>query len=85
MKEGLIVKHRVGLPLIYDGLNFDVGYRIGLLVENKVIVEIKSVENLADVHLKQILTYLRLSELKVGIPVNFNNGNISEAIFYEVQ
>jgi GxxExxY protein len=83
-KEGLIVKHQVGLPLIYDGLNLDVGYRIDLLVENKVIVEIKSVENLADVYHKQILTYLRLSGLKVGILVNFNTANISEAIFRKV-
>jgi GxxExxY protein len=84
MKEGLIVKHQVGLPLIYDGLNLDVGYWIDLLVENKVIVEIKSVKNLADVYHKQILTYLRLSGLKVGILVNFNTANISEAIFRKV-
>jgi GxxExxY protein len=76
MKEGLIVKHQVGLPLIYDGLNLDVGYWIDVLVENKVIVEIKSVENLADVYHKQILTYLRLSGLKIGILVNFNTANI---------
>jgi len=71
-KEGLDVKAQVPLPLVYDEIKLDVGYRIDLLVENKVIIEIKSVENLAEVHHKQVLTYLKLSGLKLALLVNFN-------------
>jgi len=83
-KEGLEVKAQVPLPLIYDEVKMDVGYRIDLMVENKVIIEIKSVENLAEVHHKQVLTYLKLSGLKLGILVNFNCAEIDKSIFRKV-
>lgn len=78
------VKSQVPQRLVYCNQNLDVGYRLDILVENKVIVEIKSVENLAEVHHKQLLTYLRLSKLKLGILVNFNSSNISKSIFRKV-
>jgi GxxExxY protein len=84
VREGLEVKSQVPLPLVYDDIKMDVGYRIDLLVENKVIIEIKSVENLAEVHHKQVLTYLKLSGLKLGILVNFNSAEIDKSIFRKV-
>jgi GxxExxY protein len=81
---GLNVRQQVGLPMVYEKLKMDVGYRIDLMVENKVIVEVKSVENLAEVHFKQLITYLRLSNLKVGLLVNFNSENISNSIHRKV-
>lgn len=84
VKERLEVKAQVPLPLVYDDLKMDVGYRIDLMVENKVIIEIKSVENLAEVHHKQVLTYLKLSGLKLGILVNFNCSEIEKSIFRKV-
>jgi GxxExxY protein len=83
-KEGLQVKSQVPLPLIYDDIKMDIGYRIDLLVEDKVIVEIKSVENLADVHHKQVITYLKLSGLKLGLLVNFNCAEIDKSIHRKV-
>jgi len=84
INSGLNVRQQVGLPMVYEKLKMDVGYRIDLLVENKVIVEVKSVENLAEVHFKQLITYLRLSNLKVGLLVNFNSENISNSIHRKV-
>ena len=83
-KEGLEVKAQVPLPLFYDDIKMDIGYRIDLMVENKVIIEIKSVENLAEVHHKQVLTYLKLSGLKLGILVSFNCTEIDKSIFRKV-
>ena len=62
----------------------EVGYRIDILVENKVIIEVKSVENLLEVHHKQLLTYLKLSGIKLGLLVNFNTSDISKSIFRKV-
>jgi GxxExxY protein len=84
IKAGLNVKAQVPLPLIYDGIKMDVGYRIDLLVENMVIIEIKSTENITEVHHKQVLTYLKLSEMKLGILVNFNCSEIEKSIFRKV-
>lgn len=83
-KEGLEVKTQVPLPLVYDEIKMDIGYRIDLLVENKVIIEIKSVENLAEVHHKQVITYLKLSGIKLGLLVNFNYTEIDKSIFRKV-
>ncbi|WP_228420317.1 GxxExxY protein [Chryseobacterium sp. 5_R23647] len=71
-KEGLLVENQKPMPLIYDQIKMDVGYRLDLLIENKFIVEVKSVEALNDIHLAQILTYLRLSNCKLGMLINFN-------------
>ena len=71
-KCGLRVEKEKPLPLVYEDVKMDIGYRVDLLVEDKVIVELKSVENLNDVHLAQILTYLKLSDCKLGLLMNFN-------------
>ena len=60
------------MPLIYEDIKLDAGYRIDLLIDEKFIVEIKAVEDLTDVHLAQLLTYLRLSNCKLGLLINFN-------------
>jgi GxxExxY protein len=60
------------MPLIFEKVKLDCGYRIDLLVENKVVIEIKSVEGLTDVHLAQILTYMKLGNYKLGLLINFN-------------
>ncbi len=70
--RGLTVERQAGLPLVYKDIRCDVGYRIDLLVESKVIVEVKSVEALNDVHIAQVLTYLKLSRCKLGLLINFN-------------
>ena len=72
MQSGLLVQKQKALPLVYKEVQLDCGYRLDLLVENKVIVEIKSVEALNDVHLAQVLTYLKLSNCKLGLLMNFN-------------
>lgn len=84
LKKGLKVRQQFALPLIYDSIHLDIGYRLDLLVENIVIVEIKSIENLTEIHHKQVLTYLRLSNLKLGILVNFNCVEIKNSIFRKV-
>lgn len=84
MKIGLTVRAQVSLPLFYDGIEMDLGYRIDLLIEEKVIIEIKSVENLLPVHHKQVLTYLKLSNLKLALLVNFNCTDIDKSIFRKV-
>jgi GxxExxY protein len=83
-KSGLKVLAQVPLPMIYESIRVDVGYRLDLLVEDKVIVEIKSVESILDVHHKQVITYLRLSGLKLGLLINFNADDISRSIFRKV-
>ena len=83
-KQGLQVKTQVALPLIYEEIKMNIGYRIDILVENKVIVEIKSVEAISEVHHKQVITYLRLSGLKLGLLVNFNCDDIQKSIIRKV-
>lgn len=71
-KSGLYVEKQKALPLMYREVKLDCGYRLDLLVENKVIVEIKAVAELNDVHLAQMITYLKISERKLGLLINFN-------------
>ena len=71
-KSKLFVEKEKALPLVYESVLLECGYRVDLLVEKKLIVEIKAVEALNDVHLAQILTYLKLSECKLGLLINFN-------------
>jgi GxxExxY protein len=73
---GLNVQTQVPLPVVYKDVKLELGFRIDLLVENKIIVEIKSVEQLHDVHKKQLLTYLKLSNIKLGLLVNFNTSKL---------
>ena len=79
-KSGLNVVKQKPLPLLYEEVKLEIGYRLDLLVENKVIVEIKAVETLNDVHLAQILTYLKLSDCKLGLLINFNVALIKNGI-----
>lgn len=72
-KSGLEVENQVSLPLQWDGIIFEKGFRADLIVNKKVIIEIKSVQLIAPVHLKQLLTYLRLTNLKLGLLINFND------------
>ena len=72
VNAGLEVEKQKSLPLIYKEIKLDAGYRVDFLIENKVIIEIKSVKTLEDVHKKQLLTYLKLSQIEIGILVNFN-------------
>jgi len=72
-EAGLDVKQQLPLPFLYKEVKMDVGYRVDLLVEHKVIVEVKSVETLAPVHFAQLLTYLKLSDKKLGLLINFNS------------
>ena len=77
---GLDVKQQYPMPFIYKKIKLDVGYRLDLLIENKVIIEIKSVENLAAVHYAQLLTYLKLSNLKLGLLMNFNTRLLKDGV-----
>ena len=71
-KLNLRIERQKALPLIYEEVKLDVGYRIDILVENKLVVEVKSVETLNDLHLSQVITYLKLSGCKLGLLINFN-------------
>lgn len=80
VKSGLKVEKQKPLPLVYEEVKLEVGYRIDLLIENKLIIEIKSVESLNDIHLAQVLTYLKLSNIKLGLLINFNVALIKNGI-----
>ncbi len=71
-KLGIAVQNQIDIPAKYEGIKLDVGFRADVIVDSKVIVELKSVENLSPVFKKQLLTYLKLSHLKLGLLVNFN-------------
>jgi GxxExxY protein len=83
-KLGLDVQTQVALPVLYDGLRLENGFRMDLLVENLVVVELKSVEILLEVHHMQLLTYLKLSGYKLGLLINFNVPYIKSGIFRKV-
>ncbi len=72
VSKNLKIERQKGLPIKYKGMQLDCGYRIDLLVEDKIIVEIKAVEKLEPIHEAQLLSYLKLSELEVGLLINFN-------------
>jgi GxxExxY protein len=79
-RRGFSVTRQQAIALRYDDLSFDEGFRADLIVEGKVIVELKSVEKVAPVHSKQVLTYLRLTNLKLGLLVNFGAAYIKDGI-----
>ena len=79
-QAGFIVEKQKALPLIYHEVKLDAGYRIDLLVENAVVVEVKAVEALNDVHTAQVLTYLKLSACKIGLLLNFNVASLKYGI-----
>jgi GxxExxY protein len=78
--QGLKVDRQKAIPVFWKGMKMDIGFRADLIVENKVIIELKSVEMIAPVHPKQLLTYLRLANLKLGLLVNFNEALIKDGI-----
>jgi len=80
LDSGLRVQSQVPFPVKYKGKSIDIGYRVDLLVEDLVVVELKSVERLLPIHSAQILTYLKLSGLKLGLLINFNTLRIKEGI-----
>ncbi|HEU4718995.1 MAG TPA: GxxExxY protein [Bacteroidia bacterium] len=74
------VRRQAPLPLVYNGIHLNAGYRVDLLIEKKIIVEIKSVEVLHDIHVAQLLTYLKLSGCRIGLLVNFNVIRLKDGI-----
>ncbi|MEI2759036.1 MAG: GxxExxY protein [Bacteroidia bacterium] len=80
VKVGLKVEKEKPMPLVFEEVKLDCGYRIDLLVENKVVIEIKSVDALNDVHLAQTLTYLKLGNYKLGLLINFNVALLKQGI-----
>ncbi len=78
--KGLKVEKEKSLPIIYKELKLDQGYRIDLLVENKVVIELKTVESFTDVHFAQILTYLKLGNYKLGLLINFHTSLLKNGI-----
>ncbi|PVW16462.1 GxxExxY protein [Marixanthomonas spongiae] len=79
-EKGFEVVSQLGVPLKYKNLEFNTGYRLDLLVENQVIVEVKSVETLAPVHFSQLLTYLKLYDKRVGLLINFNSKYLKQGL-----
>lgn len=79
-KRGLKVERQVPVPIVYEGLRFEEGFRADLIVEKAVVVELKSVEELSRVHAKQLLTYLRLLDYRLGLLINFGAPVIKDGI-----
>lgn len=78
--QGLKVERQKAIPVVWKGREMEIGFRADLVVENKVIVEMKSVESISPVHKKQLLTYLKLTDLKLGLLINFNEKLIKNGI-----
>ena len=78
--KGLEVHSQIGFPAYYEDIKLDLGFRIDILVNNKVIIELKSVESLTGVHFKQVQTYLRLTDIRLGLLINFNSMPLKESI-----
>ncbi|MDX6497820.1 MAG: hypothetical protein QOG23_1080 [Blastocatellia bacterium] len=79
-KRGLQLRRQQSMPVVYEAVRMDVGFRADLIVEGKVIVEIKSIDAIAPVHRKQLLTYLRLTDKRLGLLINFNVELIKDGI-----
>ena len=79
-KEGIFVEKEKGLPLLFEEVKLEIGYRIDLFVEHKVVIEIKAVEAFTDVHMAQVLTYLKLSGCTIGLLLNFNVADMKKGI-----
>jgi GxxExxY protein len=80
LKRGLNVHRQKAIPVIWDDIKMELGFRADLIIENKVIIELKSVENIAPVHPKQLLTYLKITSIKLGLLINFNEALIKDGI-----
>lgn len=79
-QQGLEVSRQQAIPVVWKNIKMEQGFRADLIVENKVLIEIKSVENIAPVHQKQVVTYLKLTGLKLGLLINFNEALIKNGI-----
>ena len=79
-KEGLKVQKEKPMPLVYEEVHLDCGYRIDLLVEDKLVIEIKSVEALKNIHMAQTLTYMKLGDYKLGLLINFNVNMLKQGV-----
>lgn len=79
-KAGLYVEKEKALPLVYKDVKLETGYRLDLIVENKVIIEVKSIEAINDIHIAQVLTYLKISGCKLGLLMNFNVLRLTEGL-----
>jgi GxxExxY protein len=84
IRRRLAVKYEVPLPISYKGVSLDCGYRMDLVVEDKVLIELKSIDKILPVHQAQLLTYLRLSRLRVGLLINFNVRILRDGILRRV-
>ncbi len=71
-EQGISIQKEKPMPLVFEGVHLECGYRIDILVENKVVIEVKSVDSLNDIHLAQTLTYLKLGNFRLGLLINFN-------------
>jgi GxxExxY protein len=80
IKNGISFKRQHGIPLIHEEIKMEVGFRADIIIDDKVIVELKSVESLADIHYKQVQTYLKLTKIKLGLLINFNVPLIKDGI-----
>ncbi len=79
-KNGIFTEKEKPMPLIFEEIKMDIGYRVDLMVEQKIIVEIKAIEYFTDVHTAQVLTYLKLSECRVGLLLNFHTTHLKNGI-----
>jgi GxxExxY protein len=79
-KKGMFIERQVSIPVIYDNRRMEVGFRADLIVEREVLVEIKSVETISSVHKKQVISYLRLTNLEIGLLINFNEELLKDGI-----
>ena len=79
-QKGLSVQRQVSIPIVFEGEHFDEGFRVDLFIDGKVIIELKSVEKISDAHKKQLLTYLKLTNTKLGYILNFGAGLMKEGI-----
>jgi GxxExxY protein len=80
VESGLVVDKQMALPLVYKEIKLEAGYRIDLFVEKSVVIEVKSVDALADIHMAQILTYLKLTQCRLGLLVNFNVQHLKDGL-----
>ena len=79
-QRGLNIEVEKSIPIIYKGIDINCGYRADIIVENKIIIELKSIDKLNDIHLSQIITYMKLSKIKLGLLVNFNERYLKNGI-----
>ena len=79
-KTGISFKRQQGIPLVHEEIKMEIGFRADVIIENKVIVELKSIDALAPVHYKQVQTYLKLTDIKLGLLINFNVNLIKDGI-----